>query len=115
MTKRTLADLQGAFATPSSNFKPSNYYPFFLMKDGQQAVVRFLPDKNLENPMGFLVEKVVHNLVINGNILRKSRGRQKGQSSSGQEQSSGHSGLQHGELKIRVRLMRFCDMALANC
>ena len=68
MTKRTLAGLQEAFKTPERRSqRPSNYYPFFLMKDGQQAVVRFLPDKNEENPMGFLVEKVVHNLIINGN------------------------------------------------
>lgn len=44
----------------------NNYYRFFDMKTGEQATVRFLPDKNTENPLGFLVEKVQHNLEING-------------------------------------------------
>ena len=66
--KKSLADLQSAFSTPerSSGGRPNNYYPFFLMNMDAQAVVRFLPDKNEDNPMGFLVEKVMHNLVING-------------------------------------------------
>lgn len=67
MTKRTLADLQSAFKTPERQSRPSNYYPFFLMPDDSIAVVRFVPDKNPDNPMGFLVEKIVHNLTINGN------------------------------------------------
>jgi hypothetical protein len=45
---------------------PSNYYRFFEMKDGEQSIIRFLPDKNQENPYAFLVEKVSHTLVING-------------------------------------------------
>jgi len=44
----------------------NNYYPFWKMNDGQQAIIRFLPDANEENPMDFFVEKVMHNLVING-------------------------------------------------
>lgn len=46
--------------------RPNNYYPFWSLQDGQQAVVRFLPDKNTSNPLGFLVEKLMHNLDING-------------------------------------------------
>lgn len=46
--------------------RPSNYYPFWKMNDGQQAVVRFLPDKDPENSLGFLVEKRTHVLSING-------------------------------------------------
>ena len=66
--KKSLKDLQSAFSTPerSSGNRPSNYYPFYAMNMDEQAVVRFLPDANEENPMGFLVEKVMHNLVING-------------------------------------------------
>jgi len=44
----------------------NNYYPFWLMPNDAQAVVRFLPDGNENNPMGFFVEKRMHNLVING-------------------------------------------------
>lgn len=46
--------------------RPNNYYPFWNLQEGQQAVVRFLPDKNTGNPLGFLVEKLMHTLDING-------------------------------------------------
>ncbi len=46
--------------------RPNNYYPFWNLQEGQQAVVRFLPDKNTSNPLGFLVEKLMHTLDING-------------------------------------------------
>jgi hypothetical protein len=49
----------------NQNF-PNNYYPFWSMSVGQKAVIRFLPDLNENNPRGFLVEKVYHTLVING-------------------------------------------------
>lgn len=44
----------------------TNYYPFWNMKTGERAIIRFLPDVDQNNPRGFLVEKVFHNLVING-------------------------------------------------
>jgi hypothetical protein len=46
--------------------RPNNYYPFWNIAEGQQAIVRFLPDKNGDNPFGFVVEKLMHTLVING-------------------------------------------------
>lgn len=42
------------------------FYPFWAMEVGEQAEVRFLPDLNDENPMGFLVEELTHTLYING-------------------------------------------------
>jgi len=66
--KKSLKDLQSAFSTPertTGNFT-NNYYPFYSMDMDNQATVRFLPDANEENAMGFLVEKIMHNLVING-------------------------------------------------
>lgn len=42
------------------------FYRFWNMNEGDTAEVRFLPDANPDNPMGFLVEKRVHNLMING-------------------------------------------------
>lgn len=46
--------------------RPNNYYPFFAMEFDESAIVRFLPDLNEDNPLDFVVEKVMHNLVING-------------------------------------------------
>jgi len=36
------------------------------MKVGEQAIIRFLPDGDETNPLGFMVEKLNHNLTING-------------------------------------------------
>lgn len=66
----SLDQLKSAFKKPEQNegggSRPSNYYPFWSIADNQQAIVRFLPDKNQENPFGFVVEKLMHTLVING-------------------------------------------------
>lgn len=65
----SIDDLKAAFKAPErtegSNL-PNNYYRFWNMSYGEQATVRFLPDANPDNPLGFLVEKVMHNLEING-------------------------------------------------
>lgn len=65
----SLEQLKAAFKKPAQNeggSRPNNYYPFWNMAVGQQAIVRFLPDKNEDNPFGFVVEKLMHSLVING-------------------------------------------------
>lgn len=63
----TLDQLKAAFKKEeSSGSRPNNYYPFWNMNEGEQAVVRFLPDADQDNPMGFLVEKLMHQLTING-------------------------------------------------
>lgn len=70
MAKPSLAALKNAFKSQTNEENretlPNNYYPFWNMKPGERAVVRFIPDKNENNPRGFLVEKVFHNLTING-------------------------------------------------
>lgn len=71
MTKRTLESLKAAFGSSDKEGgdKPgftNNYYPFWKLETGQRAVIRFLPDADDSNPRGFLVEKVFHNLTING-------------------------------------------------
>lgn len=67
MSTPTLAALQAAFKKPENNEGfTNNYYPFWNMEIGESCTVRFLPDGNSDNPMGFLVEKVMHNLDING-------------------------------------------------
>lgn len=65
----SLDQLKQAFKKPEQNEggnRPNNYYPFWNIAEGQQAIVRFLPDKNTLNPFGFVVEKLMHTLVING-------------------------------------------------
>ncbi len=65
----SLDQLKAAFKKPAQNeggSRPNNYYPFWNMEVGQQAIVRFLSDKNEDNPFGFVVEKLMHTLVING-------------------------------------------------
>lgn len=44
----------------------NNYFPFHKMQTGESATIRFLPDADKSNPMGFLVEKRTHKLKING-------------------------------------------------
>lgn len=64
----TLDQLKAAFKkneNPTGG-RPNNYFPFWDMKVGEQAVIRFLPDQNPENPLGFMIEKLMHTLTING-------------------------------------------------
>lgn len=65
----SLEQLQAAFQQDNNKGnggRSNNYYPFWNMQVGQQCVVRFLPDLNEENPLGFMVEKAMHTLYING-------------------------------------------------
>lgn len=63
----TLEQIRSAFKKQDINeSRPSNYYRFWDMKVGEQAIVRFLPDANSDNPFGFMVEKLMHILEING-------------------------------------------------
>jgi hypothetical protein len=67
---KSIKDLKSVFGSEDNKetreFSGTGYYPFWNMKAGQRAVVRFLPDANESNERGFLVEKVFHNLTING-------------------------------------------------
>lgn len=55
-----------AASAPQNNQQNNNnYYPFWNMDAGDSAVVRFLPDKNMDNPW-FLLEKAHHELIIGG-------------------------------------------------
>jgi len=63
----SLEQLTAAFKKQdTTESRPNNYYRFWDMKIGEQAIVRFLPDANKENPLGFMVEKLMHTLEING-------------------------------------------------
>jgi len=65
MAKRTLAQLQAAFA-PKASKSYAHIFDFWKMNVGQMSTIRFLPDADDENPMGFLVENLTHELIING-------------------------------------------------
>lgn len=68
---KSLKDLKNMFEQEANkgeerSTNQTGYYPFWNMKSGQRAVLRFLPDRDETNARGFLVEKVFHNLTING-------------------------------------------------
>jgi len=63
----SMEQLRAAFKKQDTNeSRPSNYYRFWDMNIDERATVRFLPDADKNNPLGFMVEKLVHNLEING-------------------------------------------------
>jgi hypothetical protein len=71
MAKKSLADLASAFAAKTSSEGGGNqtwklFFNFWKAPVDTVSTVRFLPDLDEENPMGFLVENLAHELVING-------------------------------------------------
>jgi hypothetical protein len=67
-----LDQLRNAFKRPENTefTGNSNVFPFWNMNIGEQAVIRFLPDLNEDNPFGFMIEKATHNLEINGEVKK---------------------------------------------
>jgi len=71
MAKKSLADLASAFASKASGGGTGDqswklFFPFWKAEPGTTSTIRFLPDADSENSLGFLVENLVHELVING-------------------------------------------------
>lgn len=71
MAKRSLADLAAQFAQKTTentggdqNWK--KFFSFWKAPVDSVSTVRFLPDLAEDNPMGFIVENLAHELVING-------------------------------------------------
>lgn len=68
--RRSLDALKSAFTQKTGGGSGDQtwklFYPFWKMPDDSVAVVRFLPDLDEENSLGFLVENLTHELVING-------------------------------------------------
>lgn len=69
-TKRSLADLAAAFTSKTSESSGNPtwklFFPFWKAEVDTVSTVRFLPDADEANPMGFLVENLTHDLTING-------------------------------------------------
>jgi hypothetical protein len=70
MAKRTLAEIASALASKTTseggNQDWKKFFPFWKADTGTISTVRFLPDADEDNPLGFLVENLVHELVVNG-------------------------------------------------
>lgn len=70
MAKRSLADLAAAFeqknTTGNADQRWRKFFPFWKAPVDSTSVVRFLPDRDEDNAMGFLVENLTHELVVNG-------------------------------------------------
>jgi len=70
MAKRSLAELTEQFKQKtnegSGNATWKLFFNFWKAEMDTTSTVRFLPDLDEENPMGFLVENLAHELVING-------------------------------------------------
>lgn len=67
--KNKLDALRSAFDKkngPATDQSWKLFYQFWKMPDDSTAVVRFLPDLDEDNSLGFLVENLQHELVING-------------------------------------------------
>lgn len=68
--KRNLDALKSAFSQKASGGGGDQtwklFYPFWKMPDDSIAVFRFTPDLDEDNPLGFLVENLQHELTING-------------------------------------------------
>jgi hypothetical protein len=71
MARLSLAELKAQFASEkeggggnSTDWK--NYYAFWKMELDTTAIVRFLPDLDQDNPLGWYTENITHTLMING-------------------------------------------------
>lgn len=71
MAKRSLAQLTEQFSQKASEGAGNNadwkkFFNFWKADMDTTSTVRFLPDANEDNPLGFLVENLTHTLVVNG-------------------------------------------------
>jgi hypothetical protein len=70
MAKKTLAELAANFAQKTQGGGGDQTwklkFPFWKAPHDSTSTVRFLPDQDDDNGMGFLVENLTHELVING-------------------------------------------------
>lgn len=69
MAKKSLAELTAAFTSKTSGGGDQSwklFFPFWKMPTDATSTVRFLPDTDDDNPLGFVVENLTHELVVNG-------------------------------------------------
>lgn len=65
--RKSLADLAAALdKTGNERAEWKKFFPFYKADAGTTTIFRFFPDANIDNPMGFLIENLVHDLPQNG-------------------------------------------------
>lgn len=64
--------LKQAFSTKASSSQENStkFFRFWSAEDDTTTVFRFLPDADDANPMGFLVENIIHEIYVNGEKKR---------------------------------------------
>lgn len=55
---------------PTAQAERTPYYPFYKLPEGKSSTLRFIPDANPENEMGFLIERRTHEMMIDGERTR---------------------------------------------
>lgn len=70
MARKSMAELTAQWASKttstSGNQNWKKFFQFWKMPDDSTVIVRFLPDADADNPIGFLVENYTHSLNVNG-------------------------------------------------
>jgi len=70
MARKSMAELTAQWASKTTstggNQNWKKFFQFWKMPDDSTIIVRFLPDADGDNPIGFLVENYTHTLYVNG-------------------------------------------------
>ena len=61
---------RAAFGKQNNQRERTPYYPFHTLPEGKSSTLRFIPDANPDNELGFLVERRMHELVVDGDKTR---------------------------------------------
>ena len=54
----------------NQNTDRPSYYPFHKLPENKSATLRFIPDANPDNELGFLIERRMHELLVDGDKTR---------------------------------------------
>jgi len=71
MARKSMAELTAQWSSKTTGSSNTNqnwkkFFQFWKMPDDSTCIVRFLPDADSDNPIGFLVENYTHTLYVNG-------------------------------------------------
>lgn len=54
----------------TQQFERTPYYPFHKLPEGKSSTLRFIPDANPDNELGFLIERRMHEVHVDGDKTR---------------------------------------------